>query len=209
MARRIGICGAIGSGKSYAAGVIARERGFGHISADDVVKHMMTSSVTFRFAVAEHMASRGIDPFDGNGAYRVTEMTEHLFGVDQEPDFPNRAAFNQMTAPFIRDRIQSMMSGDCLVEMATLPDFVHVDDLQLDFIVCIRSSALTEALARDGHRKSELTLRIKAFQERRILTYADNPKVKFVNASKPGGFRLTDAELVEMFDKLCLEHYGS
>ena len=112
---------------------------------------------------------------------------------------PRLRAVNRMNAPFVRDALLDKLTDKCILEMAVLPDFLYLDDLDLQVIVRVRASG-DDAVARDAHRVADVTRRIKAYQERRLDGHSIEGHVIDCEAKHADGTRLTDAEILAMFD---------
>ncbi len=198
MIRRIGLCGSIGSGKSYAAALIARERGYVHVSADDVFKDVVLPDPRYRAALTAHLEPVGVTPFI-DGVYQASVVGAYLFAAAQGLDMPRLRAVNRMNAPFVRDALLDKLTDKCILEMAVLPDFLYLDELDLQVIVRVRASG-DDAVARDVHRVADVTRRIKAYQERRLDVHSIEGHVIDCEAKHADGTRLADAEILTMFD---------
>lgn len=204
MIRRIGICGSIGSGKSYAAALLARERGFAYVSADDVFKGTVLPDPRYRKALTEHLAPAGVTPFVDD-VYQASVVGAYLFAAGQGIDMPRLRAVNRMNAPFVRDALLDKLTDKCILEMAVLPDFLYLDELDLQVIVRVRASG-DDAVARDVHRVADVTRRIKAYQERRLDVHSIEGHVIDCEAKHADGTRLADAEILTMFDTVLATH---
>lgn len=200
MIRRIGLCGSIGSGKSYAAALIARERGYVHVSADDVFKDVVLPDPRYRAALTAHLEPVGVTPFI-DGVYQASVVGAYLFAAAQGLDMPRLRAVNRMNAPFVRDALRDRLTDKCVLEMAVLPDFLYRDELALNLLVRVRASG-DDAVARDGHRVADVTRRIKAYQDRRLDRHSVEGHVVDVEAKHGDGTRLTDHEILSAFDTL-------
>lgn len=199
MIKRLGVCGSIGSGKSYVASVLARDLGYKHVSADFVFKHFVLPDPTYRTALTEHLKHAGIEPFQADGTYKASEVGAYLFAAEQGLDLPRLRAVNHMNAPHVLEALREHVTDKCVIEMAVLPDYRYLDELDLDLIVRVHAGGDT-AVVRDAHRVPAVTRRIKAYQDRRL----DSAQVidAVIGTKHSDGSWLTDAEILEAFGKL-------
>lgn len=124
----IGVCGVIGSGKSYVTKLIADAYGYKYISADNVFKNIVLNNDSYRIALQDFLNIFEVSAFY-NDKYNGHEIGDLLFSYSQmRLNFPILKAFNKLNYTYIRDALVEEIFGmnDCIIEMATLPNFEYL-----------------------------------------------------------------------------------
>lgn len=204
VARCIGVCGVIGSGKSYGAQVLSTEYGFNHISADEVFRNYVRGDGGYRRAFIDFWKKRGVDP-------EAPGMDSHelLFGDHQARNgFHTLKAMNVFNRDFMRPALELLISTSstpCVLEMATLPASAYSDLAEV--IVRVRAhdesgeAHFASVIRRDPFRRHNITRNMIEYQIEVLDVFNDDVVVldnwKHDPDAESGIRRLTVAELLE------------
>jgi dephospho-CoA kinase len=121
----VGVCGLIGCGKSYAAKLIAKERDYLYVSADDAFKQDVITNPTYINKLQEFLDIFEI-PAVVDGIYNSNQILKLIFNDAQKKyEYPILKALNKLNSHFVADALRERLFGmrDCILEMATLPKF--------------------------------------------------------------------------------------
>lgn len=213
MSDNIGVCGVIGSGKSHIAQVIASRRNMRYVAADTVFKEDVLTNLEYAGKLREFffdflgpVYGAGFDPFQ-DGVYQTKHMSEFLFADPDDTVCADRLdTLNAFNSVFLTQALEARVHGSrCVLEMATLPDYARLSDLDVRKIVCVvDNTEMSAAFARDRHRDQAITARIADLQRRRRLTWHDRDDVLFlINRNRDSEY-LTDTQIVDAFDSFGL-----
>lgn len=148
----IGICGRIGSGKSYIAKLLI-DQGYRHVNADAVFKQEVLTNPDYRKDLSSFLSRIGICAFissvsgehvfgselshaDDSVIYNVRGLMDALFSPTQAGNgFPLLTALNEFNHPWMYSALfRAMSEPSCyevpvVLEMALLPMFANIHRL--------------------------------------------------------------------------------
>lgn len=149
----IGVCGVIGSGKSYVAKLIAAKRDYQHINADDLFKNKVLNNVSYRVALQNFLDIFEIPAFIDE-KYNGRGIGKLLFSDSQKRlNFPALKALNKLNSTYISDALREEMFGmnDCIIEMTTLPNFEYLQHKLHASIMVMGDCFADDENNRDNH----------------------------------------------------------
>lgn len=222
----IGICGVIGSGKSYVAELIARERNYRLIKADDVFKNKVLTNPEYveKFSEFIEKFAPDITPFE-DGVYQSKAMTSLMFnGFQRMYDFPILKAINKFNYCYIRDAIQEeSLHRDCIIEMATLPTFgVECgNELRITTQIMVMGDSWTHDFDNDRNhekrirtrdsRDDEVISNILEYQTRRLKPFTSRgtgvfhlENIDTVNVQTGRTNFMPDGQILHQFDQIAM-----
>lgn len=173
----IGVCGLMGSGKTQVSSLIASERDYHYVNADELFKKKVVPDPVYVKKLGEFLQIFEIEPLTEDGKYNSKGISNILFNDAQSKHgFPVLRAFNRLNSPFIEDALRDATFGgrDCIVEMATLPAFSDGYSSRFDAVIIVMGDTwendgnnarnhIDRIMKRDG-RDPEKILKILKYQ---------------------------------------------
>lgn len=150
----VGVCGVIGSGKSWLSKRIADIHGWNHVSSDLVFKSLLLNP-GYRCHATAFMRSHNVEAFVA-ATWNASEIRHLFFNADQaEKGFPIIRDFNRMTRPHLEAALVGEIAYQgyakpTVLEMATLPATPFAEWCPVIFHVNPGLATQDIVLARDG-----------------------------------------------------------
>ena len=169
----IGICGGIGSGKSYVSQLIKRY-GFPIINSDEVYRELCVSNTAMLNDLSEEFGNNVIDE---NGALNRKELAKTVFTDNKKLE-----RLNIITHPYVKnavsDLIENYKKQSCKAVFLEVPlMFESGFDKLCDYlcsVVCNTEKRIARVIRRDGCSKEDALLRINSQHDDEFyITHSD------------------------------------